>query len=178
MKQVQLKGGLTLILRAADKDDAALVVDYLNKVGRESDNLTFGPDGYGAPPAKEAALIEAISKSDNQLMLCALLNGQLVGHLEFTGGWRPRTRHAGEFGITVLKEYWGKGIGSELLRCMITWARETGVIRKINLKVRSDNRRAIRLYEKFGFTAVGTITREFFMDGEFYDCLQMGMEID
>jgi len=178
MKYCQLRSGETLVIREAGKEDAARIIDYINTVGKESDNLTFGEGGFGISEDREAVFIEAISKSENQLRLCAFIDDNLVGHLGFTGGSRPRIMHAGEFGITVLKEHWGKGVGSALIHYLIRWGKETEIVRKINLRVRSDNNSAISLYRKFGFVSEGTITREFFINGKFYDSIQMGMEID
>ncbi|MGB4723089.1 MAG: GNAT family N-acetyltransferase, partial [Defluviitoga tunisiensis] len=80
--------------------------------------------------------------------------------------------------MSVKKAYWGLGIGSNLLAYLIDWARETGVIRKINLKVREDNVRARALYEKFGFKTEGIITRYFYIEGKFYNVIEMGLEVN
>ncbi len=178
MKYCQLRSGQTLVIREAEKEDASRIIDYINTVGKETDNLTFGEGGFGITVDKEGEFIEGISKSDNQLMICAFKEDTLVGQLVFTGGSRPRIKHAGEFGVTVLKEYWGKGVGSELISYLMGWAKETQIVRKINLRVRSDNHSAISLYKKFGFVSDGTITREFVINGKFYDSIHMGMEID
>lgn len=178
MRDSQLRGGQTLVIREAQKEDASLILEYINKVCTESDNLTFGEGEFGITPEKEAEVIEEIAKSDNQLMICAFIEDKLVGQLVFRAGSRPRIRHSGEFGITVLKEYWGMGIGKELLSYLIAWAKETQIIRKINLKVRSDNLKAIGLYTKIGFISEGTISREFLIKGRFYSCIHMGMEIN
>ena len=178
MKYYQLRSGQMLTIREAQKGDAAVIIDYVSKVGAETDNLTFGKGEFGISEDKEAAIIETITKSDNQLMLCAFIDEKLVGQLVFRGGSRPRTRHTGEFGITVLKEHWGMGVGTELINQLIVWAKETQIIWKINLGVRSDNQRAISLYRKLGFVSIGTITREFFINSKFYDSIYMGLEIN
>ncbi|MBE3102392.1 MAG: N-acetyltransferase, partial [Firmicutes bacterium] len=85
MKYCQLRSGQTLVIRETEKEDSSIIIDYINKVGKETDNLTFGEGGVGISEDKETALIEAISKSDNQLMLCAFIDGNLVGHIRFTG---------------------------------------------------------------------------------------------
>lgn len=64
--------------------------------------------------------------------------------------FRRRMSHRAEIGISVAKDYWGMGIGSTLMAALLSFAKERG-IRQLNLEVRSDNERAIRLYEKFGF---------------------------
>ena len=53
----------------------------------------------------------------------------------------------GDLGICVLKEYWGKGIGSQMLGKIIEFAKENS-FEIIELQVRSDNAAAIHLYEK------------------------------
>ncbi|EGW37063.1 GNAT family N-acetyltransferase [Desulfosporosinus sp. OT] len=170
--------GRFLLFVRRKKNDALVVLEYINKVSTESDNLTFGECEFGITEDEEVGIIETITKSDNQLMLCAFIDDKLVGQLVFRGGSRLRIRHAGEFGITVLQAHWGKGIGSEMINYLIAWAKETQIIRKINLRVRSDNQQAISLYRKFGFVSEGTITREFLINGEFYDSIHMGLEID
>lgn len=178
MRYFQLSSGQTLIIREAEKEDASSIIDYINKVCKETENLTFGEGEFGITVDKEAEFIEGISKSDNQLMICAFIEDKLVGQLVFTGGYRPRIKHIGEFSITVFKKYWGIGIGTELIKYMINWAKETRIIRKINLKVRSDNQAAVGLYNSLNFVFEGTTTREFFIDGTFYDSIHMGIEID
>ncbi len=48
------------------------------------------------------------------------------------------------------KEYWGKGLGKEILTKMINLAINEK-ISSVYLKVEKNNYRAIKLYEKFGF---------------------------
>lgn len=57
--------------------------------------------------------------------------------------------------IAVSPEHGGAGRGTSLLRSAIVWARARGG-RSMILNVRSENRRAIRLYERAGFTMTGT----------------------
>ncbi|WP_329250779.1 ribosomal protein S18-alanine N-acetyltransferase [Actinoallomurus sp. NBC_01490] len=56
--------------------------------------------------------------------------------------------------IGVRPELQGRGIGSALLTALLEEAAVRGCV-EIFLDVRADNDRARRLYERFGFTAVG-----------------------
>lgn len=103
---------------------------------------------------------------------------KIVGCLNFSGGARQRTAHTGELGVSVLKEYWGCGIGRELIQYLIDWSKETGIIRKINLRVRTDNARGINLYKHLGFLEEGVKSRDFLINGKFYDSLIMGLKVD
>lgn len=178
MKKQVLKDGREILIRRAVKSDAYKMVQYVSKIGGESDNLTFGLNEFDLTADKEELIIESINSKDNSLMIVAEMDGEIVSMLSFGGGIRLRTRHAGEFGITVKKAFWGLGIGSAMLDYMITWARDTRIIRKINLKARIDNKNAIALYKKHGFKEEGVSTRDLCINEVFHDSLLMGLEID
>lgn len=178
MKLVKLNDGKLIIIREAYKADAMKMVKYIDKISSESDNLTFGKGEFGINYEQEEIYIESISKQNNSLFIIAEDNGMIVGNLTFIGGKRPRTAHAGEFGISVIKDYWGNGLGTELINYLMEWGKETKIIRKINLRVRTDNTPAINLYKKMGFIIEGKISREMLIKGEFVDTLHMGFEID
>ena len=59
-------------------------------------------------------------------------------------------KHRGDFAISVAKDYWNNGIGSQLLSNIIAFAKGNN-FEIIDLQVRSDNKSAIHLYEKYGF---------------------------
>ena len=80
--------------------------------------------------------------------------------------------------MTVIRQYWGSGIGTLMLDAAIAWAKDTNIIKKINLRVRTDNKRAISLYEKKGFLREGRIRKEIFIDGKYYDHYWMSLELD
>lgn len=169
-------GGIKI--REAIKEDAPKVVDYLAKIGGETNFLTFGYGELITTVSDEEASIEEKREAVNKAMIVAVVDDKVIGILSFTGGARPRVKHTGEFGITVLKDYWNQGIGTSMVEQLIKWAISMNVVRKINLRVRSDNYRAIHVYEKLGFHYEGLTTRDFYIDGEFYDSIGMGMEID
>lgn len=166
-----------MVIREALKEDALEYVEYLNKIAIETDFLTFGVGEIITTKAEQVSMIEG-ANAVNQLMLVAILDNKMVGGLNYRGGARPRVQHAGELGITVLKEYWGLGIGTELLRYLIDWSKRSKLIRKVNLRVRSDNHRAIMLYTRHGFAPEGMITRDLLIGEKFYDSICMGMQID
>lgn len=165
-------------IRKGVKSDAEQLIEYLNKIGGQSDFLTFGAGQFGKNVIGEEEFIESVSNKKNALFIVAEINGKIVGNLNFSGEPRERTAHTGEFGVSVLKEYWGHGIGEELIKYLISWSRNSKIIRKINLRVRTDNSRGIALYKKLGFIEEGRIKRDFLINGIFYDSLLMGLAID
>ena len=178
MNSIQLKNGQTVLLREAVKEDAPELVTYLHKIGGESDFLTFGYGELSVAVNDEEALLEDSRKAQNKIMILALVGEKIIGNLHFTGGVRARIQHTGEFGVSALKDYWNQGLGTVMVQELIQWAKASNVIRKLNLRVRSDNESAIRVYEKLGFIKEGSITREFYSSGQFYDSIHMGLCID
>jgi RimJ/RimL family protein N-acetyltransferase len=178
MKRLLLKNGDTVTVRKAGKSDAKAMLEYINTISSESHFLTFGEGEFNMTIEQEENFIDNISKQNNALLLVAEVQGRIVGNLNFSGGARPRIAHTGEFGVSVLKEFWGQGIGTELIKFLIEFSKQSGTVRKLNLRVRSDNHSAIHVYKKLGFIEEGVITREFLIRGSFYDSILMGLNID
>ena len=177
-QQYTLKNGQQLVIRKAIKQDAVANIACVSKTGGETDFLTFGAEGFPGSVADEEKFIKKCQSTANMLFVVAEVEGLIVGMLAFEGQSRLRLQHSGEFGITLLKEYWGLGIGSRLIELMLTWAKSTDIVRKINLRVRQDNQRAIKLYQKYGFTQEGVISREYLINGQFYSIMLMGLAVD
>lgn len=178
MKQIKLSKENTIAIRKVNKSDAGAMLEYINTISRESDFLTFGEGEFNKTIEEEEYFIDDISKQNNSLFVIAEVEGKIIGNLNFSGGTRPRIAHTGEFGVSVLREYWGQGLGTELIKYLIEWCEKSGVIRKVNLRVRSDNFSAIHVYKKLGFNEEGVITREFRVNNKFYDSIFMGLVID
>lgn len=172
-----LADGQVLIVREAEPDDARAALAYVDAVGAESDFLTFAPGEFGYTEAQERAYIADSASADHRLFVVGEIDDVLVSLLGFSGGERPRLRHTGEFGLSVRKAYWGMGIGGLMVDTLVRWAQEGGIIRKINLRVRTDHSRAIALYQRKGFAIEGTITRAVRVKGQDFDQHWMGLQI-
>lgn len=72
----------------------------------------------------------------------------------------------------VVPEHRGRGIGARLIDQTLSRAFATGFVR-VELSVRADNWRAVRLYEKVGFVREGVLRDAVFVDGEFHDTVAM-----
>jgi RimJ/RimL family protein N-acetyltransferase len=178
VQHIQLKNNIQLTLRPAEQDDAERLLVYVNQIAGESENITFGPGEFTMSVEEERAFLLVNAESPNSLYLIAEIAGEIAGTLTFSVGKRPRLQHAGEFGTSVLRTYWNRGIGSYMLAYLINWAKQNGTIRKINLRVRVDNLPAIHLYEKYGFVQEGRLSREFYLHGQFVDTFIMGLQLD
>ena len=76
----------------------------------------------------------------NNVLLVALA-GEALGPL-LSASSKKRMEHIGEIGISILKQYWGYGLGSILMEELIRWAHESHVIRRLELTVQDRNQRS------------------------------------
>ena len=153
---------LFTIARARAEDAAALLA-YLRVVGSETDNLSFGAEGVPLGVDEEAAYLQRQEGSADNVQYVAKANGEIIGTASLNRKPR-RMSHRGELGISLKKAWWGRGIASALMREILRFAGANG-FEQLNLEVRSDNTRAIRLYEKFGFRKLCTFPAFFKIDG-------------
>ena len=154
-------------IREATPEDAEKIIAYLAQVGGETDYLSFGKEGLPISTEEEEKFIQNINKEEHSVLYVVWKNGEIIGDASLSGFSR-RMSHRAEFGISVVKSEWGQGIGSALLQKCIMYAKEHA-IELINLEVRSDNIRAIHVYEKYGFRKIGTSPAYYKMDGTYYD---------
>lgn len=145
---------MSITIEKATCEDAAEILQYLKQIGAETDNLTFGAEGLPFTVESEATYLRQIENSCDAVMLVAKEDGKIVGDASLSRLPR-RMKHRGDFGISVVKECWNRGIGSQLLLEIIRFAKQNA-FEGIDLQVRSDNLSAIHLYEKFGFRKIGT----------------------
>jgi putative acetyltransferase len=109
-----------------------------------------------------------------QIHLLAIHGVELIG----SAGLHPvtgslRTRHVASLGMCVATAWWGRGVGSELLRRLLDWADNWAGLLRLELGVFADNARAIALYRKFGFELEGTQRAWALRDGVYVDSLMM-----
>ena len=141
-------------IQRALPEDAQALLDYIRIIGGESDNLSFGAEGLPFTVEQEADFIRAHLGESKSILLIAKDGDVIVGNGSLDVLPR-RMYHRAELGISVLRGYWGKGIGTMLLRELIAHGKKEG-LDGISLEVRTDNTRAISLYNKFGFEKVAT----------------------
>ena len=63
----------------------------------------------------------------------------------------------------------GQGVGRALLAALIERASADAELHQLTLSVTASNARAVRLYERAGFTCYGTLPRAIRVAGRFFD---------
>lgn len=162
-------------IERARADDAAALLDYLKIVGGETENLNFGAEGVPLDLETEQAYLRSQCESADNVQYLAKANGEIIGTA--SPNRKPRRMsHRGEFGISLKNACWGCGAASALTEAVLAFAKENS-FEQLNLEVRSDNARTIRLYEKYGFRKLCTFPDFFKIDGESIDFDLMNLEL-
>lgn len=170
---------IEIMIREAIPADAKEILAFSRLTGAETPFLTYGEEGLDLSEAFEEMYLEGLLEKKNEIMLIATINNEeIIGIASVGSNDKPKTLHVGEVGITVAKEFWGFGIGTVLMEEIEIWAREEGVLRRLELTVHADNERAIALYKKMGYAEEGRMARVMYIDGEFADGVMMSLLID
>lgn len=174
---MELNNGMELLISKATKDDAKAIIEYLNIVGGESDNLLFGKNGFHMDIDSEEKFILDINHSEKSALFIGKINGEIacVGSIQSPN--RERIAHQCDIAISVRKHFWNMGVGTELIKTLIEFAKHTKQIEIIHLGVRSDNVEAIKLYKKMGFCEIGLYKKFFKINGEYADEILMNLYI-
>jgi RimJ/RimL family protein N-acetyltransferase len=169
-----------ITIREAQPDDAAALIAYMVALAAEPDiDIPLQPGEFTHTEETERVLIKDVLTDPYRLMLVAVnARGALIGVLTLMGSPRQALRHAVELGISVRRDWRGRGVGTALMRRALDYARTGGAIKRIQLKVYARNTRAIALYERLGFVTEGRCRRAIFQDGEYLDNLVMALLLD
>ncbi|MBQ3281823.1 MAG: GNAT family N-acetyltransferase [Eubacterium sp.] len=158
---VNLKDGRDCLLRNGTAEDGKAVHDCFDKAHEETDFLLTYPDENSFDEQQEAEFLQSKTDSDNEIEIIAVVNGIVAGTAGIESiGSKDKIKHRAEFGISILKDYWGLGIGRALTDACIECAKRAGYL-QLELNVVADNKSAISLYESEGFVEYGRNPRGF-----------------
>lgn len=158
----------SLTLRLAEADDADDVYEMFKSPSVFSGTLQL------PYPSREYWRKRITDTDSGSYHLVAVVDGRVIGMFDIhTFPNRPRRRHAGLIGIGVADDWQGKGVGAALMRAGIDLADNWLNLKRLELEVYSDNKAAIRLYERFGFVYEGTLRQHAYRDGEYVDSAMM-----
>ncbi|QTA37599.1 GNAT family N-acetyltransferase [Thermosipho ferrireducens] len=164
-----------IIIRPVQLSDVKKIYEFRKKVVSETHYLITSPDEL--PNYETLRRYVKIYITDPlRLHLVAEFDRKIVGEITMLIHEKKRMRHVAEFGISVLKDYWGVGIGKNLISNAIKWA-ITKKVTRIQLEVMKTNKRAIKLYEKFGFQIEGIKRNAVKINNRYIDLLIMGLLI-
>lgn len=162
-------------LRAVEREDLPRYVEWFNdpQVTRGltraypmslAEEIAWFEDQLGREPSERSMAID-VRQGDRWIHIggCGLQDVD----------WRAR--HAA-LGITIGdRTYWGKGLGSEVVRLLLRHGFETMNLNRIHLRVYEFNQRAIEVYRRAGFKEEGRLRMDMYREGRHWDAVIMGI---
>ena len=176
------KAGATLIIRAADRRDAAAYLAHTETLVGETVYMLKGVQDTLPDVPEQRLIFDYFSRTLTCLCLVAsrpsrgLGREPILASLTLTGARTQRTQHTVQLGMGVLREAWGLGIGSALLDAALTWARANPILTRVRLQVYEDNHAARKLYESRGFIDEGVMQDEVLLSNQWVNLI--GMSVD
>ena len=117
-------------------------------------------------------LEKTIKNNDFHFAIVNLENNQLIGTCGFN-----EISHQNRIGTVGIflgnEENRSHGLGTEALRLLIDYGFHYLNLNNIMLNVKSFNERAINCYKKVGFKEFGRRRQSYFLNGKYYDDVQM-----
>jgi len=174
--------GTQVVLRALRRSDLDELLKFANAVVRERrTNPELGITSLDRRLRKsdEEKFLDRIllgMKKNEVVSVAAFVGGKIVGHCDVSRRKPRDERHTGLFGIVILAECRGIGIGQMMAKTALEEALRKGVW-LVELQVFAINRVAIHVYEKLGFKRVGVVPGKMLRNGRFLDEIRMYVDL-
>lgn len=175
--------GEPIVLRHAERRDAAPWIDHLRRICFETPYMLQGPDDPLPTPLEQRTNLEDLESRAGSMAIVAVRPGEapgrqvILGTVTLANGRSRRSEHTAELSMGVGELWWGRGIGGLLMDAALTWARRSPILRRVSLLVFADNVPARRLYEESGFSLEGVLERYARWDGRIADLHGMAIGV-
>jgi len=169
------KDGREVVLRTPRWEDLDDLTEFINSLVDEGVDIATDQKATREQEADWLGRRLASLEKGEQFSLIAEVDGKVTANSEITkrGGY---SKHVGGLGIGIKKGYRDIGIGTEILKTLLSQAKKMD-LKMVFLNVFSTNKRAIRVYEKVGFKQTGRRPKFFFKNGKYIDDIIMAREI-
>lgn len=153
--------------RKLSKIDAENFWELMNQLDYETKYMLYEPGERTKDLARIESLIQNSVNGDD-FLLVAEADNRIVGYISAQKGGLNRIAHSAYIVVGILKDYRGKGIGTEFFKQLDIWAEEKKITR-LELTVICKNEVAKHLYENNGFEVEGIKRKSVFVDGSYLD---------
>jgi len=167
--KVKLKDGRTVLIREFRIEDKERLIEMCESLSDEAVR-------WGLPPYTRERIERGwLSNLQNLIAIVAFYRGKVVGHAQIFKFPHSRRKGTGDLVIYLHQDFHNIGLGTAMLTKLIELAKKEKM-RRIGLSVVVDNKRAVSLYQKFGFKIEGVMKDAYFgEDGRYHDELVMGL---
>jgi RimJ/RimL family protein N-acetyltransferase len=100
----------------------------------------------------ELAWIRKVISKEDDYRCAILVDNEYVGNIYLT----DISKTSAVYQIFIgNKQYWGKGVAKKASLLILDYAKEVLKLKRVELEVRCQNAKAIKLYKSLGFVSVG-----------------------
>jgi RimJ/RimL family protein N-acetyltransferase len=164
-----------IIREACETDAPEMLAGIQQLIAEPNNNIPWHPDEFKRTVEDQQRMIRNHLDEPNSIYLVAEEEGRIIGEINCKGGERWATQHIALIGMYIHKDWRGQGVGSTLMQHAIDWAKQSGLITRLELLVYARNVSAIGMYEKHGFEVEGRRRRAIYQHGEYLDSLMMSL---
>lgn len=146
-----------ILVRYPEISDIKVMCDYINTLSKEKTYITWQGEEIKLKDEEKylKSQLEKFKKSQS-VQLLLFVDNKLSGISSVDMKERIQS-HVGTFGITIIKEHRGKGLGKLLTKLVFDEVKKLKSLKIITLEVFAENEKAIKMYEKFGFKEYGKL---------------------
>lgn len=166
-RQIGVCEDMKMEYRNLSVDEAEQLWSLMNQLDYETKYMLYEPDER----TKDLSGIESLirdSVEGQDFLLVAEADNKLIGYISAQKGRLNRIAHSAYIVVGILKDYRGKGIGTEFFKRLNVWAEESKVVR-LELTVICENESAKHLYTNSGFEIEGIKRKSVCVDGTYLD---------
>lgn len=162
--------GLPILVRYPTLKDVGIMRRYINTLSKERTYILRQGKQFSYADEKKYVQRQLTQIKRNRAVFLLMFSGTtLIGNsgIDLHTGAK---RHEGGFGISIAKDFRNQGIGTLLMKLILSEAKKKlKGMKIITLGVFANNPRAIGLYEKFGFRKYGSLPKGILHRGKFVD---------
>lgn len=134
-----------MIIREITESDAEEFLNLCKRLDEETQFMMLEPGERITTIEEQRDQINNVLSKDNQTILVAENDGQLIGYLGAYGGRYKRNMHSVYIVIGILQNFTGQGIGTSLFSELERWAHQNK-IHRLELTVMVHNEAGLALY--------------------------------
>lgn len=154
------------IIRTVNEQDINSLYEMRKAVAKESDMILSSEEEITLEGMK--AWVNNWKENNKRLFVVVEYNGEIVGQLWV---WfldnKNKLSHVAEFGIEILKEHRGRGIGKVLSKIALEWATKNGA-KRVQAETIERNIPMRKILEDLGYELEGTL-KCYLKNGDIYE---------
>ena len=166
--KIKKEKDIEVILRYPKMSDAKQLMNFINKATKETEFLARISKVKLSEEKKWLKDRLNGMKKGNEFDIVVEINGKIIGNCTIIRKSKDAEKHIGSFGIALLQDYTGLGIGPRLAKRIFEEAKKNG-IEIIESSYYAKNNPSKKFHKKLGFRIIGIFPKGIKRKGKYSD---------